>query len=55
MAKYKVKVRVTKVLEKPLNIFASSAEEAELRAGDICGKWTGVEEAEGFDAQPSED
>lgn len=51
MAKYKVKVRVTKVLEKPLTIFARSAEEAECRAGEICGKWIDVEEAEGFDAE----
>lgn len=50
MAKFEVKVRVTKVLEKPHTIFASSAEEAEQKAGEIVMKWDGIEEAEGFDA-----
>lgn len=51
MAKYSVKVRVTKILEKPMIIFASSEAEAEDRAAEIVGKWDGVEEAEGFDAE----
>lgn len=51
MAKYKVKVRVTKVLEKPLEIFASSADAAEQRAGEIVGDWKDIEDAEGFDAE----
>lgn len=51
MAEYSVKVRVTKVLEKPMKIFASSAEAAEERAAEIVGRWADIEEAEGFDAE----
>ena len=51
MSKYSVKVRVTKVLEKPMEIYASSAEAAEERAAEIVSKWKDIEDAEGFDAE----
>ena len=51
MAEFAVKVRVTKVLEKPFKIFASSVEDAEEKAAEIVGAWDGIEEAEGFDGE----
>lgn len=54
MAKFSVKVRVVKVLEKPMTIYAGSEEEAELRAAEIVLKWKDVEESQGFDAQKIE-
>jgi len=50
MAKFEVKVRMTKVLEKPMSIFAKNEEEAQEKAASIVQRWDGVEEAEGFDA-----
>lgn len=50
MAKFEVKVRVVKVLEKPFTIYAKDAEEAEQKAANIAAGWVGVEEAQGFDA-----
>ncbi len=51
MAKFNVKVRVTKVLEKPMMIYAGSASEAEEKAAEIVGAWKDIEDAEGFDAE----
>ena len=51
MAEFSVRVRITKVLEKPFQIFASSVEEAEEKATEIVSKWKDVEEAEGFDGE----
>jgi hypothetical protein len=54
MGKYLVKVRVTKVLEKPYTIYADSVEAAEMKAAELVSKWDGIEDAEGFDAEEIE-
>jgi hypothetical protein len=51
MAKYQVRVRVTKILKEPLKIFASDPVSAEEKAAEIVSKWDDIEDAEGFDAQ----